>query len=65
MQAGSTTHLHSARSDVFLLKLQMMEQVKGIGPLSAVWRTAVLAIILYLHKYVGISLCSFFNTLNA
>ena len=30
VKAGSHSHLHSARSDVFLLKLQMMARVVGI-----------------------------------
>ena len=32
MKAGSHSHLHSARSDIFLLKLQMMAGALGLEP---------------------------------
>ena len=42
VKAGSHSHLHSARSDIFLLKLQMMAAAVGIGPTFALLESAVL-----------------------
>ena len=44
MKAGSYSYLHSARSDIFLLKLQMMARAEGFEPSLAVLETVVLTV---------------------
>ena len=51
VKAGSYSHLHSARSDIFLLKLQMMAGAEGFEPSLAVLETVVLTV--GRHPYGG------------